>query len=113
MPHCLVEYAKELEDQVAISALVQAVFQGALSSGLFEASQIKTRAQAFEHYLVADKKAAFVHVTLSILSGRTGEQKAQLSMQVLNQLKSLSLHQASLTVEVRDLDKTCYAKAII
>ena len=113
VPHCLIEYAKDVENQVEISKLVEAVFNGAYSSELFDSAQIKTRALAFEHYMVGNRKSDFIHVTLSILSGRTNEQKAQLSMLVLSQLKSLSLQATSLTVDVRDLDRASYAKAIV
>ena len=35
MPHCIIEYSSDVADQVSIRELIEATFQGALSSGLF------------------------------------------------------------------------------
>jgi len=113
MPHCVVEYAEEIENKVDIKGLINKVYQGALSSGLFEAHQIKTRALPYKHYLTADAKEAFIHVTVSILCGRTASQKQQLSQLVMQQLQTVELSPITMTVDIRDLDRDCYAKHVV
>ena len=50
MPHCIVEYSKTLETQIDPAELTEAVYQGALISGLFEPSHIRVRALAYESF---------------------------------------------------------------
>ncbi|MGH1426802.1 MAG: 5-carboxymethyl-2-hydroxymuconate Delta-isomerase [Arenicella sp.] len=109
MPHCIIEHSKGLND----IELLQAVYQGALNSGLFSEYDIKTRAIAYECFQTGPEKQHFIHVVVKILSGRSPKQKIMLSSDVLTQLKSLSLSDISLTVEVVDIDKVSYAKQLI
>lgn len=109
MPHCIIEHSKGLND----IELLQAVYQGALNSGLFSEYDIKARAIAYECFQIGPEKQHFIHVVVKILSGRSSMQKIMLSSDVLAQLKRLSLSDISLTVEVVDIDKVSYAKQLI
>lgn len=111
MPHCIIEYSKKLEDQVLLPELVQAVHSGALDSSLFSLAAIKTRAVAYDHYLVGGEKTLdFIHVSVRILSGRTDTQKTLLSSTIFNKLKNLELTSVSLSVEILDIHTESYAK---
>ena len=110
MPHCIIEYAKPLEDRLDPTKLVQTVYEGAYSSGLFEGPDIKTRAIAYGEYLTGTDKAAFIHVTVKILKGRTDEQKQRLSSTVIKSLISLQLSDISITVDIVDMESKSYAK---
>ncbi|MEH6579798.1 MAG: 5-carboxymethyl-2-hydroxymuconate Delta-isomerase [Amphritea sp.] len=112
MPHCIIEYAKDLESAIHIPRLIQAVHAGALKSALFDEDDIKTRATGYEHYQTGNGDLPFVHVTAKILSGRSEQQKAYLSRQILAELKSLQLASLSLTVEVSDMTRETYAKSV-
>lgn len=113
MPHCIIEYSREIEKSVEPARLINAVYQGALKSGLFIEDHIKTRSMAFDSYQSGSIKKAFVHVTAKILSGRNSEQKKTLSNSILSQLKTIDFPPTSLTVEVVDLHKESYAKVVI
>ena len=110
MPHCIVEHSASLDGDLISSQ----VFSGAMKSQLFEAdgSDIKVRAAAYHSYLTGQIKSDFVHVILRILSGRTPEQKKELSKIVLDQLQKLGLQSCSLTVEVVDIDRASYSKLV-
>jgi len=112
MPHCTIEYAKPLEQQIHPDKLMSLVYQTTVESGLFEADNIKTRCLAFENYLRGDAVLDFIHVTLRILSGRSIEQKRALSEAVLSVLKELRLPAVSLTVDVREMNRDTYAKYV-
>ncbi|WP_395373617.1 5-carboxymethyl-2-hydroxymuconate Delta-isomerase [Marinicella sp. W31] len=112
MPHCTIEYAKSLEQQIQPSALMTLVYQATASSDLFEAENIKTRCMAFEHHMRGDQILDFIHVTLRILSGRSVEQKQALSQAVLDQLKQTQLQGVSFTVGVREMHRDIYAKYV-
>jgi len=110
MPHCIIEHSADLDGEL----LVDTVFSGALASNLFEAdgSDIKVRAQGYNSYCTGGKKSGFIHVTLKILSGRTAAQKADLSETVLSRLALLDTAGKSVSVEVVDIDRTCYRKLL-
>lgn len=108
MPHCIIEHSPSFYGE----SLNQGVYQGALSSGLFadDGRDIKVRSLAYVHYQTGENAQDFVHVTLKILSGRSEEEKRKLSELVMVQLKNLSITNASLTVEVVDMDRSSYSK---
>ncbi|WP_375055497.1 5-carboxymethyl-2-hydroxymuconate Delta-isomerase [Zobellella sp. DQSA1] len=112
MPHCVIEYSTTLGRQLSPSALVTAVHQGAFDSGLFEEADIKSRAIGYDYHHNGGARRDFIHVTLKILSGRTPEQKEALSAVVLDALVGLGLKDISLTVEVVDIVRDCYAKRL-
>ena len=113
MPHCIVEYAKELEQTLAIKELMSVVHQSVFSSGLFEESSIKTRAIEFTHYQTGLSNTAFIHITLKILHGRNHQQKKDLSTLVLGKLSEVVNPPISLTVEVSDIEKVSYNKLVM
>ncbi|MEH6628346.1 MAG: 5-carboxymethyl-2-hydroxymuconate Delta-isomerase [Motiliproteus sp.] len=112
MPHCIIEYAKELEQTIAIPELIERVHAGAVACGLFQEADIKTRAIAYEYFRTGTGTDPFIHVTMKILSGRTQEQKKQATQSVLNQLETLAVVPLSLTVEVRDMVRETYSKLV-
>ena len=71
MPHCIIEYSKELENEIDPKLMINAAHQGALASGLFEESHIKSRTILYQHYKTGTKDLRFIHITARILSGRT------------------------------------------
>ncbi len=113
MPHCIIEYSASLAETLAIDELVQVVHQGAIASGLFEASAVKTRAYESQHNqigLLID--ARFIHITFKIMPGRTDEQKSLLTETVYQHLRPLVQQVNSVTMEVLDLAKANYFKRI-
>ncbi|MEQ9890012.1 5-carboxymethyl-2-hydroxymuconate isomerase [Pectobacterium aroidearum] len=111
MPHCIAEHSSDID----VNALLPAIYRGALESGLFssDGSDIKVRSLAYDCYTTGDQRASFIHVAVKILSGRTGEQKSRLSNLVLQKIEALGLKNLSVTVEVVDMDRLCYAKKIL
>lgn len=108
MPHCIAEHSSNIDGSI----LLEALFNGALKSELFEADgrDIKVRATPYNHYQVGTGPIDFIHVQLKILSGRTSQQKSALSQSVLTEIALLVSQPCSITVEVTDIDRSCYAK---
>lgn len=75
MPHCIVEYAKDLETQIDLNELMTTTHFSVFSSGIFEEEDIKTRLIPYELYRTGTNEKPFVHITLRILPGRTEQQK--------------------------------------
>lgn len=112
MPHCIVEYSINLNDESFNNTLMRAVYSATLSSGLFSSNDIKVRAIPYTYYTAQNEEQGFVHVVLKILSGRELEQRSLLSGLVLDELDKLSLNEVSLTVEVIEIEKASYAKVV-
>ncbi|MPY26559.1 5-carboxymethyl-2-hydroxymuconate Delta-isomerase [Shewanella psychropiezotolerans] len=113
MPHCVIEYSAPLAEQIDISKLVKATHQGAVDSGLFETSAIKTRAHRCDDFLIGDDpKNSFIHIRLSIMPGRSHEQKTVLLEQVYSKVSTLTAGVNSVTMEVLDIDRQNYFKAL-
>ena len=112
MPHCIIEYSKDLEEVIGTEQLMTAVYHGALSSKLFASNDIKVRSLSFENYQCGTVKSSFVHVVTKILSGRTLEQRIELSQAILTELKKLDCTATTLTVEIVEIEKSSYAKVL-
>ena len=116
MPHCIIEHSKGLESELEPSLMINAAHQGAMDSGLFNESHIKSRIISYQHYRTGAENLRFIHITARILSGRTLKQKADLSQNILAQFKTLleekGLSAISVTVEVSDMEREVYSKVI-
>jgi len=110
MPHCIIEYAKPIEQQVYVNDIVALLHEGMLASGLFETPTVKTRAIAFNHYSVGEDDRLFVHVTVKMLVGRTVAQKKNLSVALHTIISSLVSADVIRTVDIRNLDSRTYSK---
>ncbi len=118
MPHCVIEYAAELEGELDLGALIDAVHAGALASGLFPEADIKTRAISYAHHrmgrhLLGQSGNSFVHLSVHLLDGRSDDQKAQLSEGILNRMLPLVSQVASVGVEICDMHRASYRKRVL
>lgn len=111
MPHCIIEYSKDIEIEPA--RLMSVVFKSTLKSTLFKEHHIKTRTLAFENYQKGACKENFIHVCAKILMGRTLQQRSMLSQSILDGLVSLDLQSVTITVEVIEMEKASYAKIVM
>ncbi|PKG99039.1 5-carboxymethyl-2-hydroxymuconate Delta-isomerase [Paraglaciecola sp. MB-3u-78] len=113
MPHCIIEYSKNLENSMPINELVRVVHSSVFASGLFEESSIKARAIEFIHFQTGLSDTPFIHITLKILQGRDHQQKKDLTKLVLDTLSEVIPAPLSLSVEVMDIEKVSYKKIVI
>jgi len=113
MPHCTIEYSKELEKEIKPSELIDKVYRGTINSNLFTDTDIKTRAIPFKNYQIGDKKANFIHVTIRIWSGRSQEQRKILSEAILNEFKNINIKQLSITIEICEIETESYSKLLL
>ena len=72
MPHILIEYSANLESQLDFPALLKALSDSAIATGVFSVGGIRVRAYPATHYRIADGHPAnaFVHVLLKVGHGR-------------------------------------------
>jgi 5-carboxymethyl-2-hydroxymuconate isomerase len=72
LPHLIVEYSANIEDQIALDALLDKLHGCALRTGVFPIGGLRVRAHRADAYRIADLSPdnAFVHVTALIGHGR-------------------------------------------
>jgi 5-carboxymethyl-2-hydroxymuconate isomerase len=117
MPHLIIEYSKNLEDQIVMGDLARKVHEAALASGVFEVGAVRTRTEPREVYVIADghPQNAFVALTVRIASGRSAETRKRLGQTIFD---ALCDHLAmvyettpiSISLEVQEIDPTAAFK---
>tara|TARA_R110002096_G_scaffold416576_3_gene619641 strand:+ start:79721 stop:80068 length:348 start_codon:yes stop_codon:yes gene_type:complete len=112
VPHCVIEYTRNIEAEINISDLLGVAFEGVASCGHFNREAIKARAIPFDIYKSGLDRDDYIHLKLRILSGRTPEQKKQISDHMIEQLIAHVGRTKSLTVEIIDMDIGSYGKYI-
>ena len=72
MPHLIVEYSANIEDQIALDALLDKLHTCALGTGVFPLGGVRIRAHRADAYRIADlaPENGFVHLTALIGHGR-------------------------------------------
>lgn len=86
MPHLIVEYSANLENQIDILELVETIHNAALKTGVFELAAVRTRAERREFYAIADshRDNAFVAISVHIAPGRPVETRQRLGKEIFD-----------------------------
>jgi 5-carboxymethyl-2-hydroxymuconate isomerase len=108
MPNFIIEFSASLEQQINQDKLMEHVFAGAENCGHFPPQAIKIRTEKRDNYRLHDQQKDFLHVRAHILSGRTDEQKSEISNAVLSELKKLTLSSVFVSVEVVDIHRPSF-----
>jgi 5-carboxymethyl-2-hydroxymuconate isomerase len=113
MPHLIIEYSRNLEDDIEIKDLIAVVHKTARKSPLFEPAAIRTRAVPVDSYMIADgdPSLAFIHLYVRIKPGRPPEKKMELARAVHQEAKRflqpvLDRRGLAFNVEVQDVSDT-------
>lgn len=108
MPNFIIEYSESLTEQISEDVLMDKVFEGAKASGHFPPEAIKIRLEPRKGYRLHDKQRDFLHIHAHILSGRTDEQKLEISTATLEPLKTLELESVFVSVEIVDIHRPSF-----
>lgn len=117
MPHVVVEYSANLEAEVSIRRLVDALHEAALATGVFPIGGLRTRAERRDVYAVADGDPdnAFVAVVARIGAGRDAATRKGVAHALMTVLEretaaAFASRGLGLTVEVAEIDGTASLK---
>ncbi len=112
MPHIIAEYSSNLEDTLDVQALIDALHQVMIESGLAELAAIRTRAERREVYRIADgsPQNGFVHIISRMRVGRSKEQLQRLADALLAAAdraleRTYKQHPTLLAVEIHEIDQ--------
>jgi len=118
MPHLSIEYTNNLPGFDAGVCLAE-INAALAASGHFDECDIKSRAFPVSEFRIGTNPLgrAFVSVELSILSGRSLEVRQELSACVLEclarRMSNRSGLHVQLSVEVLEIERASYAKAVV
>lgn len=112
MPHLILEYSANIAQPMRSEDIVGKGHAVMLESGLFQPASVKTRSHEATFFAVGEHgdENGFLHVLVYLMEGRSPEQKQTLSEALFAVFDPIVPHRASLTVDIRDLDKACYRK---
>jgi len=110
MPHIIVEYPEQLLEDAEVHAMLQVIHRSIADSGLFQESQIKTRAYPFKVFTNAGGSDSYIHIQARIKSGRDADNKKRLGEVILSGIKTLNIQVSVVTAEVIDMDRDSYSK---
>ena len=118
MPHLTLEYSANVESLDVQRCLLE-LNRALAATGQFVEVDTKSRALRFDEHavgIVAEPRG-FIHVKLSLLSGRTVDVKRQLSSTLLDTLRQVCgnenrLH-LQLCVQILEIERDTYAKATL
>ena len=111
MPHFVIEYSANLDPDIDLRAVVDAVHKSAVDSGLFKIGGIRVRTLKHDIYKIADGNPdhAFLHIRVAILEGRSAEDRERLGNATLAAADALlsSAYRKrgiALSVEIGEID---------
>ncbi len=113
MPHFVIEYSNDLEEQYKIEQVMLLAREAGVKSGVMLADDIKVRARGYDHYSLLEADDSFVHVTVFMLAGRTDAQKLKLSELLREKLQDYLVRITSISIDIRDMDPHAYKKRLL
>ncbi|ABQ06405.1 5-carboxymethyl-2-hydroxymuconate Delta-isomerase [Flavobacterium johnsoniae] len=108
MPHFIIDCSENVIRLKSADDIMQEVFDAALSTGLFTASEIKVRINPFSYYNNGNTLDDFIHVFSYIMEGRNDDQKGNLSKVIVTKLNSLLPQVPVISINIQDFEKLNY-----
>lgn len=108
MPHFVIDCSNQIIKLKSPEEIIQKVYDTALSTGLFLPEDIKVRINPFQYYTTGNTNDNFIHVFANIMQGRNTEQKANLSKQIVTELKAMFPQVPIISINIRDFEKATY-----
>jgi len=108
MPHFVIDCSENILRLNSPEEILREVHDTADATGLFKKGDIKVRIRVFEYYNVGNTKSDFIHIFGNIMEGRTTEQKADLSKQIVSKLKSMFPDVPVISMNISDFERATY-----
>jgi 5-carboxymethyl-2-hydroxymuconate isomerase len=111
MPHVVIEYFSEAG--IDREAVLLAALETAAQSGVMQRADIKVRLLPSEAILFGDGRRSFIHMTISMLTGRTPEAKLGLSQAMVAKMRQVCPTIEAISADIRDMDPEAYKKSLV
>ena len=114
MPHFIIDCSENIIQQKSPDEIMQAVYDVAEATGLFAANDIKVRLRPYQYFKLGAGNKDFIHISGSIMEGRSAEQKAGLSRKIIERLNGMFPDVSILSINIGEFEKATYSnKALI
>ncbi len=108
MPHFVLDCSEHIIKLQSPEEIIQAIYDTAESTNLFDKGDIKVRINPFTYYTIGNSKDDFIHIFGNIMEGRTEAQKSDLSRRIVTTLKSMFPDVPILSINIREFEKSSY-----
>lgn len=108
MPHFIIDCSENIVLQKTPGEIMQAVYETAEASDLFEKEDIKVRINPYKYYQLGKTKEDFLHIFGSIMEGRSVEQKENLSRKIIERLNQMFPEISFLSINIWEFEKATY-----
>jgi 5-carboxymethyl-2-hydroxymuconate isomerase len=117
LPHLTLEYSSNVRIDRDLTTLFADLHDILEQTGGVRRDNCKSRARSVETFLIGSgsPRDAFVHLDIRLLNGRAVDVRQRICQQAKNAItawfeSSLESLDLQVTVEVREIDRRCYAK---
>jgi 5-carboxymethyl-2-hydroxymuconate isomerase len=110
MPHIVFEYSNDLDSKVKESGSIKIAHETVTASGLFNPEAVKARSVSYADYVLPPGAKNFLHITVSILTGRDEQERKSLSQSVFDAVKNAIPDVDKLSVNIHEMDADSYTK---
>lgn len=110
MPHFIIDCSDTMIQTKSPKEIMGLVYDSAVSTGLFDPSDIKVRINPYIHYRTGneDPTHSFIHVFAHIMEGRNVMQKKQLSKKIITALHAIFPSVPIISMNIQDFEKATY-----
>ena len=108
MPHFIIDCSENVIRMRSADEIMQEVFDAALSTNLFIASEIKVLINPFSYYNNGNSLDDFIHVFSYIMEGRNTDQKSKLSKAIVTKLNEILPEVPVISINIKDFEKASY-----
>jgi len=113
VPHCVIEHYEAFPSSGERERAMQLALSVCSASSIMAPADIKVRCIEADAILFGDGRKSFVHLTLSMLAGRTEEQKITIAEMLRDAFRRDFPDVQSISVDIRDMDPACYRKSLV
>ncbi|MCG6114565.1 MAG: 5-carboxymethyl-2-hydroxymuconate isomerase [Mesorhizobium sp.] len=113
MPHCVIEHYEAFPSNGERERAMQLALSVCSASGIMAPEDVKVRCVEADAILFGDGRGSFVHITLSLLAGRTEAQKIGIAEALRDAFRRNFPGIASISIDTRDMDPGCYRKSLV
>ena len=115
MPHLILEYSRNIDEDIEIEGLMRRLHQTVFDTGLWDISALRTRAEPRDRYFIADGDPTngFMHLTVRIRAGRDDATKKLLGDALLKAMvdylaPSFAKRKLAVNAEITEVSPTSY-----
>ena len=113
MPHCVIEHFRAFSSDADRDDAMRLALETCAKSDTIARADLKIRCVGADAILFGDGRTSFIHVTLSMLAGRTEQQKVELAEALRDAFRTAHPDVASISIDIRDMDPACYRKSLV